>query len=233
MTHSPRLLAALVGAAAVTAAVPAVAGAATVTLDKPCYSKVPTGSSEPIVATIAGGTPNGRFQLIFTAPGKGSGSAGSQVGTFDAAGNAVVTYTTISPPRTTIDPSRGQRVDVSITDFTAATPEQPAGSFLVSTVAMSVANKPRNPRAKRAVKVSASPFANQVLYGFVTKPGSTRVLKRFKVGKGNACGYAERRAVVAPTRFRNGKYRLYVNPGTRLRRNAALSFSFQIITRSF
>ncbi len=230
MPRSPRLLTTLAGVAALTAAAPAAAGAATVTLDKPCYGKIPTGSSQPIVATITGGTPNGRFQLIFTAPGRGSGSAGSQTGTFDAAGNAVVTYTTISPPRTTIDPSRGQRVDVSITDFTAGTPEQPAGSFLVSTIAISVANTPRNPRAKRAVKVSATPFAGQVLYGFITKPGSTKVLKRFKVGKGDACGYAQRRAVIAPTRFRGGSYRLYVNPGTRLRRNTALSFAFRIST---
>src|SRR5689334_9114102 len=102
-----------------TALAPATAGAATVTLDKPCYGHIPAGGSEPIVATITGGTPNGRFQLIFTAPGKGSGSAGSQSGDFDAAGNATVTYENIFPPHTTISPIPGQRVDVSITDYGA------------------------------------------------------------------------------------------------------------------
>ncbi len=233
MTRSRHILAAVSGAAALVAAGPAVAGAATVTLDKPCYSKIPTGDSQPVVATLAGGTPGGRFQLIFTAPGKGSGSAGSQSGDFDAAGNAVVTYTTISPPKTTINPSKGQRVDVSVTDYAAGGVETPAGSFLVSTVALDVSTKPRNPRAKRAVKVSGTPFAGQTLYGFVTKSNSTRVLKKFKIGVANACGYAERRAVVAPTTFRNGSYRLYVNGGTSLSKPNAIFSAFRIFTRSF
>jgi len=233
MIRSAGLLAALAGTAAMTVAVPAAASAATVTLDKPCYGKLPFGGSEPVVATINGGTPNGSFQLIFSAPGRGSGSAGSEVGTFDAAGNAVVTYTTIRPPRSTISPSRGQTINVSVTDFTAGGVEQPAGSFLVSTITLGISTKPRNPRSKRAVKVSGTPFANQVLYGFITKPDSTKVLKKFKIGKGNICGYAERRVVVAPRRYRIGTYRLYINAGTRLQKSKAVFSSFRIFRTSF
>lgn len=233
MTRTPRLLAALAGAAAVTAAAPAAAGAATVTVDKPCYGKIPLGGSEPVVATITGGTPGGRFQLIFSVPGGASGSAGSQSGDFDAAGNAVVTYQGIRPPRTTIDPSKGQTIDVSVTDFAAGGVEQPSGSFKVTTIALDVATRPGNPRAKRAVKVSGTPFANRVVYGFITKPGSSKVLKRFRIGKGNVCGYAERRAVVAPTRYRTGNYRLYVNAGPKLDKPRAISSAFRIFRRSF
>lgn len=234
MIRSARLLASVAGAAAVAGAVvPAVASAATVTLDKPCYGAVPSGGSEPVVATLAGGTPNGRFQLIFTVPGKASGSAGSQSGNFDAAGNAVVTYQGIRPPTTTINPSKGQTVNVSVTDYAAGGVEQPAGFLKVSTFALSVSTTPRNPRSKRAVRVSATPFANQVLYGFITKPGSSKVLKRFEVGKGNLCGYAERRAVVAPSRYRIGTYKLYINVGTTLQRSKAISFTFKIYRRSF
>ena len=233
MHRTPRVLATLAGTAAAAALAPAAAGAATVTVDKPCYGKVPLGASEPVVATITGGTPNGRFQLIFTVPGSGSGSAGSEVGTFDATGNAVVTYQNIRPPRTTIDPSRGQRVDVSVTDFAAGTGEQPSGSFLVTTIALDVATTPRSPRAKRAVKVSGTPFANQTLYGFVTKPGSNRVLKKFRVGKGNVCGYAQRRAVVAPRAFRTGTYELTVNAGTKINKSAGIRSRFRIFRTAF
>lgn len=233
MIRAARLLTAVAGAAAMTAAVPAGADAATVTLDKPCYGVVPSGGSQPVVATLAGGTPNGRFQLIFTVPGKASGTAGSQSGDFDAAGNAVITYQGIRPPMTTINPSKGQTINVSVTDYGAGGAEQPAGSFKVSTFALSVSAKPRNPRSARAVRVSATPFAGQTLYGFITKPGSSKVLKRFKVGKGNVCGYAGRRAVVAPTRYRIGSYKLYINVGTTLKRREAISFSFSIYRRSF
>lgn len=234
MPSSTRLAATLAGTALTAlAAVPAIADAATVTLDKPCYGHVPTGGSEPIVATITGGTANGRFQLIFTVPGKASGTAGSQSGNFDAAGNAVVTYQGIYPPHTTIAPSKGQTVNVSITDYAAGGVEQPAGSFKVTTVAMDVSTKPRNPRSKRAVRVSGTPFAGQVLYGFITKPSSSRVLHKFRIGKANECGYAARRAVVAPRSYRTGTYRLWINAGNRLHKDKALGGSFRIFRRYF
>lgn len=228
MTHAHRLLTAVAGAAALLAAAPASSGAATVTLDKTCYSKVPLGGSEPVVATITGGTPGGRFQLNFSAPGRASGTVGTQSGDFDAAGNAVVTYQGIRLPTTTINPTAGQTVNVTIIDYAAGGVEQPAGTLRVSTVSMSVATTPRNPRSRRAVKVSGTPFADQVLYAFITKPGSTRVLKRFRVGRTNACGYAQRRAVVAPSSARVGTYRLYVNAGTRLNRERAIWSTFRI-----
>lgn len=234
MNRPLRLTTAIVGAAAAAAAAPSLASAApVVTLDKPCYSKVPLGDSEPVVANITGGTPGGRFQLIFTVPGKGSGSAGSEVGTFDAAGNAVVTYTTIRPPRSTLDASKGQTLNVSVTDFAAQLNEVPQGSFKVTTLAMDVDSKPSNPRRKRAVHVSGTPFANQTVYGFITKPNSSKVLKKFRIGKTNECGYAERRAVVAPTRFRYGSYRLWINAGSSLKKSQAIGSTFRIFRRAF
>lgn len=233
MRNAPRLLAALAGTAAMTAAVPALASAATVTLDKPCYGKVPGGASEPIVASVTGGTPNANFQVIFTVPGKASGSAGSMTGTFDATGSGTVTYANISTPTSTINPSKGQTVLLSVTDFGAGGVETPVGQFKVSTVSIDVSTKPRNPRSKRAVKVSATPFAGQTVYAFVTKTGSSKVLKKFRVGKTNECGYAERRAVVAPSSYRTGNYRLWINPGPSLKKDKALYYTFRIFRSAF
>lgn len=216
------------------AVAPATALAApVVTLDKPCYSKIPLGDSEPVVANITGGTPGGRFQLIFSVPGKAAGTAGSQSGNFDAAGNAQVVYQGIRPPRTTINPSKGQTINVSITDYQAGLNEVPQAPFKVTTLTMDVDSKPSNPRRKRAVRVSGTPFANQTLYGFITKPNSSRVLKKFRIGKGNACGYTARRAVVAPSPFRYGNYRLWINAGSSLKKSQAIGSTFRIFRRAF
>ena len=216
------------------AVAPAAASAApAVTLDRPCYAHVPTRGSEPIVATITGGTPGADFLLAATVPGKGTGSAGSTSGTFDAAGNATAQITDVSPPSGTIDPTKGQQVQLSIQDFGAGGAETPVGTALVTNIAITVSSRPRNPRARRLLRVSGGgTFAGKSLYGFVVKPGSSHVLRRFRVGKGNVCGYASTRAVVGPRSFRPGSYRVYVNAGKRLNKPFAVSYGFRI-TRTF
>jgi predicted S18 family serine protease len=213
-------------------AVPASASALSVTLDRPCYTNVPSKGSQPIVGTITGGTPGANFIFNATQPGQSTGSAGSVSGTFDAAGNAVATITGVLPPSGSIGPVRGQSVDLSVADYgTGATPaDVPVGKALITNFAVAVGSTPSNPRKARSVAVSGGPFAGKTLYGFITKAGSTHVLRTFRVGKGNVCGYARTRHVVAPPSYRTGHYRLYVNAGRKLQPRLAVAYGFRIFT---
>jgi hypothetical protein len=230
-TSSTRRTRALVGASAAAVALlaaPASALAVTGAATKPCISHVPTKGSEPLVVALSGGTPNGRYQVAATVPGKGSGSAGSVVGNIDATGSATAHIANVSVPRGTINPTAGRKVDLTVQDFTAGTGEVPIGSTRITNLTLDVSSKPRSPRAKRAVSVSGTPFANKMIYGFVTKPGSGRVLRKIPLGRGNVCGYVSARRVVGPKTFRSGSYRLYVNAGSTLNKRAALTFGFRI-----
>src|SRR3712207_3715713 len=146
-----RLLRPLLIATALSLAVVSTASAApAVTLDAACYAHLPGGGSEPIVATITGGTPGADFTL--TARGKGGGATvGSTSGTFDAAGNAVAQIEGVTPPSGTTRPTKGQPVDISIQDFGAGGADTPVASTLVTTLTMAVGAKPRNPRRPRRV----------------------------------------------------------------------------------
>lgn len=226
------------------AAVPAVAllglaavPAATITPSAPCFATIfdtskPSGERlrwQPMTGTITGGTPGGRFQIY----GVG-GKAGSQVGSFDGAGNAAFTITSYSSPG--IDPSAGRTVKLEVTEFLGAggTPVTGATTVKVTTVAADVATRPRNPRSKRVIRVSGTPFANQRLYGFVVRGSeSSRVLRRISLGTANACGYARKRDVVVPRNYRTGTYRLYINAGRKLDKPKAVSDSFRISRRAF
>jgi hypothetical protein len=161
-------------------------------------------------------------------PGKGSGSAGSVTGSFDATGSATAQIDNVSVPGGTINPTAGRKVELSVQDFTAGTGEVPIGTTRITNLTLDVSSTPRSPRAKRAISVSGTPFANKMLYGFVTKPGSGRVLRKIPLGRGNVCGYVSARRVVGPKTFRSGSYRLYVNAGSTLNKRGALSFSFRI-----
>ena len=229
MLRSSRL-AALAIALAALSIVPATASATpAVLLDRPCYAHLPTSGSEPIAATITGGTPGAGFLLSVAGPGKATGSSGSVSGTFDAAGNATAQITGVTPPSGTIDPTKGEQVRLTLQDFGAGGAETAVGNALVTTIAIAVSSTPRSPRAHRLLRVSAGgAFAGKVLYGFITKPGSSRVLRRFRIGKANVCGYASTRAVVAPRSFRAGAYRVYVNAGKKLDKPHALGYSFTI-----
>jgi len=204
------------------------AAAPSVTLDQACYANLPGRGSEPIVAQISGGTPGGEFTL--TARGRNGATAGSTSGTFDAAGNALAGIENVSPPSGTTNPTKGEALEISIQDFGAGTPDTPVASTLITNISMAIAAKPRNPKLRRTVRVSAGrAFARKTLYGFVTKPGSGKVLRRVKLGKANVCGYAKAKEIVAPRGSGGGSYVLYVNAGPRLDKDRAIAFSFRII----
>jgi hypothetical protein len=57
------------------------------------------------------------------------------------------------------------------------------------------------------------------------------VLRRIPLGTANACGFATRKAIVAPGSYRPGTYRLYVNAGRSLDKAKAIHSSFRIIRR--
>ena len=228
---SPRTIAGLLVAAGALIAAPSASAAVTATLDQACYTHVPTQGSDPIVATLTGGTPGAGFVLAAQAPGKPTGSSGSASGTFDAAGNATAQITDISPPSGTIGPTRGQAVSLTVQDFGAGGAEQPVGQTLVTNLALSVASRPTSPRAHRRVSVSGRPFAGQRLYGFVVKGTSRRVLRRLSLGTANECGFVTSRQIVAPRSFAPGSYRLYVNVGRTLDKSRALGSRFSITRR--
>ena len=211
---------------------PAGASALSVTIDRPCYTNVPNRGSEPIVATITGGTAKAHFVLYVNAPGKHIGTSGSVTGAFDVAGNAVARLTDVFPPSGSVGPRRGERLVLSLADYGTGSNPTPVvvARTLITNLAISVVTKPISPRAKRRIRVSGTPFAGKTLYGFITKPGSNHVLRRFRLGRGGVCGYASSRQVLAPPSYRMGGYRLYVNAGRSLRRRHALVFPFRIFT---
>jgi hypothetical protein len=227
MIRRATLLIALATASAV--AVPTSALAVTGGANKACYSRVPTKGSEPVVVSLAGGVPGANFIVAATVPGKGWGSAGSASGTYDAAGNATAVITNITTPSGTIDPVKGGRIALSVRDFTPAGPvDTQLGTVLVTNLAMKVASKPTSPRKLRRVTVSGTPFAGKRLYGFVVKGKSRHVLHRFSLGRGNVCGYVSKKALVAPTPLRYGRFRLYVNAGRKLDKARSLGYRFRI-----
>lgn len=213
-------------------AVPA-ASAATATLNQACYTHIPTRGSDPIVATLTGGTPGANFIFSATVPGMGTGSAGFATGTFDAAGNATSQITNVSPPSGTIGPTKGQVVNLTVQDFGAGGAEQPVGQATITNLAMSISGTPRSPRAHRRVSVSGTPFANQRMYGFVVKGTSRHILRRVYLGKANACGFVTSREIVAPRSFRPGSYRFYINAGPTLNKPRAIGNRFSITSRVF
>jgi hypothetical protein len=231
MFHRTRMLGVAAVVFGAVLAVPAVASAVTATLNHRCYSHVPTRGSEPIVISLAGGTPNADFIVAATVPGKGTGSAGSTDGTFDAAGNATAQILDVALPSGTIDPTRGQTIQLSVQDFGAGGVDTPIAQTLVTTLSMSIADRPVSPRARRVVRVSGTPFAGKRLYGFVVKPNSSHVLRRISLGRGDICGFVSTKAVVAPPSYRAGRYRFYVNAGRKLNKREALYSTFQISHR--
>ena len=231
MTYRNWALSAVIAAAAALAG-PAVASAATGTLNQPCYTHIPTRSSQPIVISLTGGTPGADYEVAATVPGKGLGSAGSADGTFDAAGNAIAQITDVSPPSGTIDPTKGQAVSISVQDFgVEGAPPVTIGTALITTLSMSVSDKPSNPHARRLIRISGAPFAHRRLYGFITKLHGSHVLKRIAIGRGDVCGFAKTKAVVAPPSFKAGNYRFYINAGKKLNKKFALSTSFEIFRK--
>ncbi|MGH2895390.1 MAG: hypothetical protein ACRDPM_19290 [Solirubrobacteraceae bacterium] len=234
MSHRTWTLSAVAVTAAASLAIPAAASAVTGTLNQACYTHVPTRGSQPIVVSLTGGTPGAGYVVSASVPGKGLGTAGSADGNFDAAGNATAEITDVSPPSGTIDPTRGQRIDVSVQDFgVTGFPVVPIGQTLVTTLSMNVSDRPTNPRAHRLVRVSGAPYARRRVYGFITRTRSNHVLRRIALGRGDVCGFVSAKAIVAPPGYRAGTYRLYVNAGKKLDKRNALWSSFRIYRRAF
>jgi hypothetical protein len=231
-TRRTPLLVALATAAAALA-VPGAALAVTGKANQRCYSHVPTAGTQPIVVGMNGGIPGGGYVLTASYPGKGWGSAGSTDGNFDAGGNAIGSIPSVFP-RGGIGPKKGQRIDLAVRQYPVdGTPsfDTPLGSVLITNFTISVASKPISPRKRRRVTVSGTPFAHKRVYGFVVKGKSRHVLHRFRIGKGNVCGYVSHKAVVAPRHYHLGRYRLYVNAGKKLNRHKALRYDFRIYRR--
>jgi hypothetical protein len=213
------------------AAVPAASSAATIAPSAPCYATLYQNSKlsyQPMTGTISGGTPGGRFQIY----GVG-GKASSMVGNFDAAGNAAYTLTSYSNPG--INPSAGRTVGLEVTEFAAGGSVVTGTTTVkVTTISADVESRPSNPRRARVVRASGTPFANQKLYGFVVRgTSSSRVLKRISLGTANVCGYVRTKAVVAPSTYRTGTYRLYINAGKSLKKSEAIAYSFRITRRYY
>ena len=221
-------------AAMVSLGVPAAASAVTGTIGKPCHANVPGlgGNSQPIVVTLAGGAPNGSFVISAAAPGRSQGSSGSASGRYDAAGNAVAQIDNVSVPGGGIGPTKGKPVVITVSEFASGSQvDTVIGQTLITNLAMSVASKPVSPRKARRVSVSGTPFAGQKLYGFIVKGSNPKVLRRFSLGTGNECGFASAKRVVAPRSFRRGTYRLYVNAGSKLNKDLAVAYTFEITRR--
>ena len=214
-------------AAVVFFAVTATATAApSVEVDRACYAHLAGRGSEPVTAVVNGGTPGADFTLL--ARGRSGQVVGSATGTFDAAGVGQTQILGIRPPSGTTRPSKGEPVTFAVQDRGTGA-ETPSGSALVTTIAMSISSKPRNPRLARVIKVSGGGvFAGKTLNGFVTKPGSGKVLRKIRIGKASQCGYVSTKQVVAPRGAGTGQFQLHVNAGPRLDKANALSFSFRI-----
>jgi len=232
MTHRIAAVAvSVLAAGALSLSSGAVASAAlTGSVGKPCYLHVPARGTEPIVVTLAGGTPGGHFIVNATAPGKGLGSAGSADGDFDASGNGTAQLTDVFPPSGSIGPIKGEPLVLSARDFGtgAVSVETPIAQTLITNLAMDVSSTPRNPRKARAIAVSGTLFAGRQLYGFVVKGKSPKVLRRLSLGTADGCGYLKSKGVVAPKSFRHGSYRFYVNAGPKLNKALAIGSAFRI-----
>jgi hypothetical protein len=229
MSRRTSYIGAAVGAAVLFAA-PSAALAVSGTIDAPCYSHIVGKGTTPITVTLVGGTPGAPFVLAATPPGKDLGSSGSASGNFDAAGNATAQITDVFPPSASIKPIAGEPVAITVKEFATGVPavDVPIAQALITNLTMDVSSSPRSPRAKRAIKVSGTPFAGQHLYGFIVHGTAKKVLRRLDLGTADGCGYVSTKGVVAPKGFKSGSYRFYVNSGPALNKPLALYTTFRI-----
>jgi hypothetical protein len=217
MIRRPLALGLVAGAAALLA-LPSGAAAVTGTVDGACASNLPSSTrDEPIVTTLAGGTPGSPFTVLASLPGKKAGSAGSVAGTFDAAGGATASITSLFGLGSA--PSAGRTLELAVREASGIV--TPIAETLVTNYTIAVAGRPTSPTAKRLVTVSGTPLAGKRLYGFVVRKGSSRSLRRVSLGVADECGHARARVALAPSRSARGTFRLYVGPGTKLRRTSA------------
>jgi hypothetical protein len=213
---------------AVGVALPASAGAAPVISGlAPCYTAVPPHGVPAIPIALSGGTPGDTFQVDISNPKAGEGSLGDAQGSFDAHGNGTTTLTDTYPPNGSIDPSPGQRANLSVLDFTPnGTVDTPAGSVLITNLALNLGFVGFGGNRASTLTVSGTPFAHKKLYAFVVH--NRRIVRRFYVGRANVCGYAKRRVTLVPRHTPRGRYQLYVNAGPKLNRRESLSQKYRV-----
>jgi hypothetical protein len=225
MSRPTLALLALPAAACALLAGPAVAAAApTASVLLPCHSNSPLGSGdEPIEVALAGGAPGTPFRLLATLPGGAAGGVGSVTGTYDAAGDATARIARLGGIGTGVTPGRDVLLSVVDTAGTTAVAETTVTNFTVD-----VAGRPARAGARRVVRVSGTPFAEQRVYAFLVRGASSKVLRRVALGTADACGYLRRSVVVAPRNLAVGRYRVYVNAGPKLQRRDGVYDRFRV-----
>lgn len=215
--------------AALALALPAAASAGALAVDRPCYTHIPDGSgaTQPVVVTVAGGTPGAGF-LVSAGYATADGGAGSASGTFNAAGVGRTSLGGVFT-RTLLDPVRGEVVHLLVHDYGSGT-DIATGTATVTNAAIKVAAKPKNPYRKRVLTVSGlTPlFGAGALYGsYVSGYNGKKVVKVVKLGRPNACGYLRVKRVLPP---RHGfhKWALYVHVGRKLDKAKSLKYPFKV-----
>jgi hypothetical protein len=197
-----------------------------------CYA-APHGTVPPISVSLSGGGGGDGYVLSATYPHTraGNGDAGSTDGTFDASGNATAVLSGVAPyDDDRLYPTPGSPVALDVKDYT---PTQgpvstPIGNIIVSQEGVDVAVSPTDPRKPRFVTAADIAWAGKPIYGFVTNRAGTKLLRRFAIGRGNACGYAKRKALASPPGSRAGRYVLWVGAGSRLSKSSDLKDPFSI-----
>lgn len=221
MSHpSPALALVLPLVLAGAAALPSAAAAAvTAEVLLECHSNSPLGSAdEPIEVGLTGGRPGEAFRLVAARSGRPAGSLGSVTGTYDADGAATARITRISDVGRSV--TAGRLVVLSLQNASGAV--TPVAETFVTNFTADVAVRPSRLGARRVVRASGTPFAGVRLSAFLVRGGGSKVLRRVGLGTANACGHVRRRIAILPRGLRPGTYRVYVGPGTRLRKTDAV-----------
>jgi hypothetical protein len=215
-----------------------------------CYQA--TGSAGVTVSVaLSGGGAGHSYEFSATVPRMGQGSAGVVFGTFNHRGDATATIRDLAVPEESHPrgelfsnsdaPSTGRPIAFSVSTFDLSGPHPTRpdrrdtislGTVLLGYRGVSVGygniffGEDAYVHARHRLMVADAPFAGKTLYGFFTNRAGTRVLNRFVVGKADSpCGYATRVVSVAPPELPAGErtYRIWVNPGTRLDPQRAVS----------
>ncbi|MDO9406805.1 hypothetical protein [Patulibacter sp.] len=201
-------------------AVPTVASAAvTGSVLLPCHSNSPLGSAdEPIEVGLSGGTPGAAFRVLASLPGRRAGGVGSTTGTFDGDGDATARILRLGGLGRAV--SAGRPVALAVQEGAGA--PVTVAETLVTNFTVDVATHPTGPGARRRVRVSGTPFAEQRVSAFLVRASGGPVLRRTPLGRADACGFLRRTVAVAPRSLAPGAYRVYVGTGTKLRRSQAI-----------
>ncbi len=194
----------------------------------PCYTTALPKGVPSIPVSLSGGGASDMFTLAISDPKGAEGSLGSTSGTFDGNGNGSATLTNIYPPKENTDPSPGQAVNLSVTDFAADGTETDTaiGSTLITNRALNLGFSYIGGNTAKEISVSGTQFANQALYGFIVHKG--KVVKRISLGKANVCGFTQRKYLLIPKHAALGKYIFYVNAGPKLNKAAAISKAYGV-----